>query len=207
MTRSTIMSSPRAATSVAMSTRNLPFRNASIVLSRVFWGMSPCSGLASNLRPSSIDSSLHSSLVSQKMITRPVAPAYMEMTSLMVEARLCQCAGIAMCRTSVEAFTALFPTMSMVSALVMYLTATSLTQGGMVAEKRQVCRPGKVHAPRIISMSSANPMSSIWSASSRHANRHLEARSRVPFSRWSLILPGVPTTTSTPARRASNCGG
>ena len=71
---------PILTTSVAMSTRNLPFLNASIVVSRVACGTSPCRAFDSNLMLSSMLSSLHSSLVSQKIITRPFVPAYREIT-------------------------------------------------------------------------------------------------------------------------------
>mmetsp|Transcript_79257 Transcript_79257/g.155034 ORF Transcript_79257/g.155034 Transcript_79257/m.155034 type:complete len:251 (-) Transcript_79257:648-1400(-) len=207
ITRSTIMSRPRAATSVAMSTRNFPFRNASMVCSRVFCGMSPCRALFSNLRLSSTLNSLHSSFVSQNTITLPAVPPNMAMVSEMVPPLDCQWHGIVRCLTSVEAFTALLPTTSMVSGLDMYFFATSATHLGMVALNRQVCRLALVHAPKMISMSSANPMSSIWSASSSTANLQRVAKSKVCFSRWSFTRPGVPTTTSTPSRRLWNWGG
>mmetsp|Transcript_13869 Transcript_13869/g.46904 ORF Transcript_13869/g.46904 Transcript_13869/m.46904 type:complete len:287 (-) Transcript_13869:459-1319(-) len=206
MTRSIFMSRPRAATSVAMSTCTLPDRKASMVFSRVACGMSPWRGLASYFRLSAVRRSSHSALVSQKTITLALAPAYMAITSLIVAARVLQWDGMAMCRTSVEALTSRSPTRSTVrTAERMYCGATSRTHAGMVAEKRHVWRSGCVQAPRMADMSSAKPMSSIWSASSRVANRTAVSAS-VPRSMWSLMRPGVPASTSMPARRADTWG-
>mmetsp|Transcript_30346 Transcript_30346/g.76029 ORF Transcript_30346/g.76029 Transcript_30346/m.76029 type:complete len:255 (-) Transcript_30346:521-1285(-) len=200
------MSSPRAATSVATSTRVLPARKEAIVFSRACCGMSPCSAFASYLSASAVMRSSHSAFVSQKMMARPEAPAYMPITSLIVEARVDQCEGMAICRTSSEALTAESPTRSTILGLGrMYLGATSRTQAGMVAEKRQVCRSACVHLPRIALMSSAKPMSSIWSASSSVAKRTPCSLS-VSRSMWSLMRPGVPTSTSTPERSDETCG-
>jgi hypothetical protein len=75
---------------------------------------------------------------------------------------------------------------------------------GMVAEKRATCLVSGVSA-RIVSTSSAKPMLSISSASSRTRNRSW-VRSSVPLSRWSITRPGVPTTMWTPRRRAVSWG-
>nr|BFF16961.1 hypothetical protein GCM10025730_04820 [Promicromonospora thailandica] len=72
--------------------------------------------------------------------------------------------------------------------------------GGMVAEKRATWRLAGAW-PKISSTSSAKPMRSISSASSRTRKR-MSSRLRAPRSRWSLMRPGVPTTTWTPSRRA-----
>ena len=108
------MSRPRAATSVATRTRKRPWRKASIVFVRAACGMSPCSGLASSFSPSALTSSSHSFRVSQKMIERPVAPANIAITSLIVSARWLTGpgAGIATWRTSVDAWCSLLPTRS-----------------------------------------------------------------------------------------------
>ena len=67
-------------------------------------------------------------------------------------------------------------------------------------ENSATCLSSGVSA-RIVSTSSAKPMLSISSASSSTRKRS-SVRSRVPLSRWSMIRPGVPTTTWTPRRSA-----
>ena len=74
--------------------------------------------------------------------------------------------------------------------------------GGIVALNSASCLSSGVSA-RMVSTSSAKPMLSISSASSSTTNRS-SLRSRVPFSRWSITRPGVPTTTWTPRRRAES---
>ncbi len=71
--------------------------------------------------------------------------------------------------------------------------ATRAIGGGIVAEKRAVWRAAGV-AERIASSSSAKPMSSISSASSRMTTSTLSRR-RLPRVRWSTARPGVATTT------------
>mmetsp|Transcript_37960 Transcript_37960/g.88839 ORF Transcript_37960/g.88839 Transcript_37960/m.88839 type:complete len:209 (-) Transcript_37960:815-1441(-) len=207
MTKSTIISRPRAATSVATRTRKRPLRKAAIVFSRIACGMSPWRGLASNRSVSAVLSSSHSALVEQKTMTRPLCPPYMAMTSLIDETRSLTGpgAGIARWRTCDEAFTSESPTRSIsLGSEVMYPGATCLTHEGSVAEKRQVCRSLCVHSPRMVDMSSAKPMSSIWSASSSVTKR-VAASWTVPRSAWSLMRPGVPTRTSTPVRSDDIC--
>ena len=77
-------------------------------------------------------------------------------------------------------------------------------RGGSVAEKRTVCRSFGVSA-RIDSMSSAKPMSSISSASSRTTTATPSSLSVLRRMR-SRARPGVAMTTSTPRSRARNCG-
>ena len=74
---------------------------------------------------------------------------------------------------------------------------------GMVAENSATFLSSGVSA-RIVSTSSAKPMLSISSASSSTRKRS-SLRSSVPFSRWSMIRPGVPTTMCTPRRSALSC--
>ena len=76
-------------------------------------------------------------------------------------------------------------------------------RGEMVAEKSAVWRSAGV-ADRIASRSSAKPMSSISSASSRTTTLTASKR-RLPRLRWSTARPGVATTTSTPRRRPRSC--
>eukprot|EP00965_Chrysotila_dentata_P117479 3882680-Pleurochrysis_carterae.AAC.1 len=95
----------------------------------------------------------------------PVCPAYMEMTSLMVEtrSRTGPGAGMAMWRTWALALPSESPTRSTSCGdCRMYFGATRRTHEGSVAEKRHVCRDACVHSPRMADMSSAKPMSSIW---------------------------------------------
>ena len=73
-----------------------------------------------------------------------------------------------------------------------------LIRGGMVAENSAVCLVSGV-LPRISSMSSAKPMSSISSASSSTTVARPLSFS-VPRLMWSIARPGVATTTSTPRR-------
>eukprot|EP00967_Tisochrysis_lutea_P154905 scaffold308730_cov30-Tisochrysis_lutea.AAC.1 len=86
----------------------------------------------------------------------------------------------------------------------MYFGASWRTHGGNVAEKRHVWRLGAVHLPRISDMSSAKPMSSIWSASSSVATR-TSSNSSAPRVARSLTRPGVPTRMSTPRRSSEHC--
>ena len=73
-----------------------------------------------------------------------------------------------------------------------------LIRGGIVAENSAVCLVSGV-PPRISSMSSAKPMSSISSASSSTTIARPLSFS-VPRLMWSIARPGVATTTSTPRR-------
>ena len=88
---------PIPTTSVAIRTRNLPFLNASMVVSRVACGTSPCRAFDSNFMLSSMLSSLHSSLVSQNMMTRPFVPAYMEITVVVVVVMVVVCECTCVC--------------------------------------------------------------------------------------------------------------
>ena len=74
-------------------------------------------------------------------------------------------------------------------------------RGGIVAENNTVWR-SLGSEPRIVSMSSAKPMSSISSASSSTTVR-IPSTSSERRPRWSRTRPGVPTTTWTP--RSSDC--
>ena len=82
--------------------------------------------------------------------------------------------------------------------------ASVAMRGGSVAENSAVWRAFGV-AARIASRSSAKPMSSISSASSRTSVRRLpRASDRLRFT-WSSARPGVATTTSTPRFSARSC--
>mmetsp|Transcript_17672 Transcript_17672/g.55127 ORF Transcript_17672/g.55127 Transcript_17672/m.55127 type:complete len:224 (-) Transcript_17672:93-764(-) len=216
-----LMSRPRAATSVATSTRNCLLRNAAIVFSRSAWGMSPCSARRSNVKSFDSMTSLHSAFVSQKTMVWP-PPPYAPTTSLMTLWFIAQdVTGTHMCLTSSEACAMLprpsraflppSPTRSIslsVAAPCAYSLAIFFTQGGSVAEKSSSWRVAPAALPmaaKIFSSSSLKPMSSIWSASSSTANRN-DDRSSTCFSIKSIVRPGVPTTTSTPRRSASQDG-
>ena len=87
---------------------------------------------------------------------------------------------------------------------VRWVAATLRMAGGMVAENSAVCR-SRGASVRIRSTSSAKPIRSISSASSSTRKRS-PASVRVRRSRWSMIRPGVPTTTWAPAASAAFCG-
>ncbi|OUE08531.1 hypothetical protein CMsap09_06260 [Clavibacter michiganensis] len=84
-----------------------------------------------------------------------------------------------------------------------YLPEMRRICAGIVAENSAICFDLGVSA-RIVSTSSAKPIFSISSASSSTRNFSCD-RSRVPLSRWSMMRPGVPTTTCTPRRSADSC--
>mmetsp|Transcript_2225 Transcript_2225/g.7812 ORF Transcript_2225/g.7812 Transcript_2225/m.7812 type:complete len:233 (-) Transcript_2225:273-971(-) len=203
MTRSTFMSSPRAATSVATSTGKLPLRNAANVFSRWLWGTSPWS--SRHPTRSVATSSLQPFFVSQNTTARPPAGAYTATTSATVRDSAGRGQGSAMCRTLSEALCVLSSssTRSTVSRSgLMYLRITLDTQGGSVAEKSAVW-PGQAPlpmVPKILSTSSWNPMSSMRSASSS-TRCCVDVRSSAPRSMRSMTRPGVPTRMCTPRRR------
>ena len=76
----------------------------------------------------------------------------------------------------------------------------ALMRGGSVAENSTVWRSAGVE-PRIDSMSSAKPMSSISSASSSTTSL-MPSSCSVPRLMWSMARPGVATTMCTPSRSA-----
>ncbi|COZ36361.1 Uncharacterised protein [Mycobacterium tuberculosis] len=73
----------------------------------------------------------------------------------------------------------------------------------MVAENRATCLYSGV-SDRMRSTSSAKPMVSISSASSS-TRKSTRDRSKVARSRWSIIRPGVPTTTCAPRLNPASC--
>ena len=77
--------------------------------------------------------------------------------------------------------------------------ASCSMRGGMVAEKRMVCRSFGM-AAAMVRISSENPMSSIRSASSR-MRCVVRLRSSVPRLRCVIRRPGVAITMSAPAER------
>mmetsp|Transcript_53174 Transcript_53174/g.156634 ORF Transcript_53174/g.156634 Transcript_53174/m.156634 type:complete len:215 (-) Transcript_53174:488-1132(-) len=204
-------SRPRAATSVAMRMSKELSRNACIVTSRCACGMSPCSTWLTPDSPELSASSFASALVSAKMIVFTPGPPYTARTSRSVAGRSLQRKHLtARWVMSVEVFCFSCPTMSTVMGSVMYFFAVFWTQDGMVADQRSLWILAGfgcwvVAASRILSMSSWKPMSSISSASS--STRNLSSLSlRLPRLRWSMMRPGVPTTTSTPRLSVLSCG-
>ena len=85
----------------------------------------------------------------------------------------------------------------------MYLWRSVLISGGIVAEKRSVCRSSGVLS-RIFDTSSMKPMSSMRSASSRTTTSH-QTRDMVRSPRKSRTRPGVPTTICEPLRSLRTC--
>ena len=103
----------------------------------------------------------------------------------------------AVCRTfGTEPLVALSRGIRMRAGFFRCRSAIDAMRGGSVAEKSAVCRVVGA-ASKISSKSSAKPMSSISSASSRTTVCRPE-RSSVPRRRWSSARPGVATTMCAP---------
>mmetsp|Transcript_7565 Transcript_7565/g.26636 ORF Transcript_7565/g.26636 Transcript_7565/m.26636 type:complete len:418 (-) Transcript_7565:568-1821(-) len=195
-TRSTsVMSRPRAATSVATSTLKIPLRKSCITFSLVDCGTSPCSGWhATRCLSQSCSSSTPSLVCAKQIVFLPCA--YTVMRSI-ITSRLCWLlVTTARLVTLSEIFSRLLPTRSIVSGSMRWWSATSRTQSGSVALNICVCRCGG-HSWRMRSTSSWNPSFSISSASS--STRYFTSLSTSrPVSSRSLTRPGVPMTTSEP---------
>ena len=185
-------SMPRAATSVATSTPMRPWRRRSRVRLRWVWCMSPCSAAAE--MPFSCSDSDNSSALrlvavnttawfipsspSRAWSRRPLWPrssAYMRRCSIWP--RSC-------CATSI----------SMRCGLRVRRDARLPTTPSSVAENSKVWRLAGV-AATMASMSSAKPMSSMRSASSRISTSTSDSLI-LRRLRWSSRRPGVATTTS-----------
>ena len=157
------MSSPRAATSVATSSRSRPSLKAIITPSRAPWDMSPCSVFTRMpLSPRRRASRSTPILVRTKMIACLGFSALTTSASLscfsLSPTSMKDCATVSM--VSVAALTLI------VSGSYMRFSASFLISGGMVALNSAVWRP-EGQRPRIFSTSSRKPRSSISSASSR----------------------------------------
>ena len=156
------MSRPRAATSVATSSRSRPPLKAIITPSREPWDMSPCSVFTRRpLSPSRRARRSTPILVRAKMIawvgdSALITSASLSGLSLSLTSTW-NCATVSI--VSVAAFTLI------VTGSYMRFSASFLISGGIVAENRQVWRP-EGQRPRIVSTSSRKPRSSISSASS-----------------------------------------
>mmetsp|Transcript_39842 Transcript_39842/g.66087 ORF Transcript_39842/g.66087 Transcript_39842/m.66087 type:complete len:205 (-) Transcript_39842:690-1304(-) len=204
------MSIPRAATSVATSTANRPSRNFFSVTSLWVCETSPCSGWgARGASAAETQSSSASRLVDVNTIVRDsgFAPCT-AIKSASVCARALSPSGIntATWSTVVAASEEPCPTTSTVFASLRCCRATERTHGGCVAENRTVCRSEASVPSRIVSTSSLKPMFSISSASSS-TTYSTPLKSSVPSCKWSMIRPGVPTSTSNPSRSVRCCGG
>mmetsp|Transcript_6236 Transcript_6236/g.17431 ORF Transcript_6236/g.17431 Transcript_6236/m.17431 type:complete len:337 (+) Transcript_6236:385-1395(+) len=207
-------SRPRAATSVATSTRQLPLRKAFMASSRSFWPMSPFSAAAPKARSKGDRAMLLlSRLVLVKMMQvdgPPSASASLDMCSASTAARASSrfrsVTMVATWRMVLGRREEFSPTMSMLSGASRKLPALLSTQAGFVADHMLVQRSSfSGSSPKMCSTSSAKPMRSISSASSSTAKRTL-CRSRMPSSMRSMQRPGVATTTSTPRRSSPICG-
>src|SRR5206468_1397124 len=82
--------------------------------------------------------------------------------------------------------------------------ASPMIGGGIVAEKKSVCRR-RGRCLRMRRMSGRKPMSSIRSASSRTRTSRCSSLA-YGWRKWSRSRPGVATITSTPLRNACSCG-
>ena len=187
------MSSPRAATLVASSVCTCPRRKAVSTSSRARWLLLPCN--VPTVNPSLLSCFPNFStpyFVLPKM--RLLSPS-VEFKRVQSAAIFCSCGTwYAIC--SMVLCSPPARVMSTLTGFLRNFCCKLATQSGMVAEKRAVCRVSGVLS-NISSMAGANPLSSIWSASSStHTRSWLSTK--VPRSRWSFTRPGVPTTICDP---------
>mmetsp|Transcript_4049 Transcript_4049/g.7110 ORF Transcript_4049/g.7110 Transcript_4049/m.7110 type:complete len:254 (-) Transcript_4049:196-957(-) len=203
------MSSPRAATSVAIRIGTFCCRKSSRAASRAPWPLSPW--MAPTFQPArrrSPSSREHSFLYRPKTITR-LRPSWYRSSSCCSRAPRSR-SPITSTHCETRALAAsLDPPIVTRTGRSRNSAASSRTSRGHVAENMAVRRPpaaapGAGQAPMIARMSCSNPRSSMRSASSR--TRYVTRRRFVvPPSRWSINRPGVATTISTPARRSATC--
>ncbi len=185
------MSSPLAATSVAIRTWKRLFLKLLIVLSLLAWGISPCRV------PTFILWYISSASVSTIFLvwqnTTVFGHPFVRIdSSLSILAPLD--IGTQYWVTRSETGSSLDTLISIGSCIL--LNAMRFMLSAMVAEKRRVCLSFGT-ASIMKSSSSANPISSMRSASSSTTSV-ISERSSAPRVIISLSLPGVPTTMSTP---------
>ena len=189
-------SRPRAATSVATTISTEPSRSSSSTRVRAFWSRPPWRKRTSRPRPD---------------MTRATSS-----TSLRVRQKTSVAVGSSTSRTRVSAASLWLRLVTMTCSRIcgvspsncsersivtrcgstMRCSAMRTRRLGIVALNRAVWRSAGA-ASRIASRSSAKPMSSISSASSR-TTYSISSSLSVPRLRWSTQRPGVATTTSTP---------
>ena len=191
-------SMPRAATSVATSTRTWPRCSWVSVRVRWRWFMSPCRAAAA--KPCSASRSARSSaprLVAVKTMawSRRVSRSRWSSRRILCEAssaysRLCV----------MLACLSRWPAISMRSGSRIIFSARRATLPSRVAENNSVWRLSGRRS-MMVSMSSMKPMSSMRSASSSTRVCTVFSLTR-PALRWSIRRPGVATSTSTRRDRA-----
>ena len=191
------MSSPRAATSLAIKNAASPFLNWSRVRRRACWSISPCSETAASpcfLRSASTPPI--SRLRLQKMMAL--------LTSSCANKR---CKKSRFCDTSTRTTAwRIFAPVDAGGAASMRCgadknrSANRVISGGMVAENNSVCRV-KGTSPIMRSISGMKPISSIRSASSI-TSTSTPRNSTLPRSTWSSSRPGVAISTSAPRSMA-----
>mmetsp|Transcript_30827 Transcript_30827/g.77844 ORF Transcript_30827/g.77844 Transcript_30827/m.77844 type:complete len:234 (-) Transcript_30827:167-868(-) len=197
-----LMSSPRAATSVATRMWISPPRKRFSTSMRVCWSWSPWT--PSTLKPEPLSRSTSSSTRARWFTNTITSPSSTN-------------AGIlASSHPNLALSSSMISTIWLMSSLapptrptVMRTGSTSAsrasrsTRWGIVAEKSIVCRSGRI-CPMIERTCGSKPMSNMRSASS---NTRYVARRQVQafiFSR-SIMRPGVHTATSEPPFRCLNC--
>ena len=190
---------PLAATSVATSISALPLRNLPMDNSRRCWDMSPSMATASILAWCSIlTTSLVRYLVEQNTIFWPSVPLI----------KSSRCFSFSRSRRIRNDWSMPSPLRSSASSrkclgFLRYSSESRSISTGMVAEKRDMTFSSGARSS-MNCMSSMNPMSSMVSASSSTRCLTLLS-SMVPRLRWSMSLPGVATSISTPLSKASVC--
>ena len=194
------MSNPRAAISVATSTRSPPSLKRASVSSRVCWALSPCIALAASPRRTrSRETWSADCLVLQNTMTWFM---FKSTTSRSKSSRL-RAVSTAITCSSTLALVVFCAETSTVSGAFMKSCASLRMGAEKVAENRSVCRSlGSICM--MLRMSSMKPMSSIRSASS---NTTISTRLSVMFFclTWSSSRPTVATTISQPLRKSAVC--
>mmetsp|Transcript_132191 Transcript_132191/g.382164 ORF Transcript_132191/g.382164 Transcript_132191/m.382164 type:complete len:211 (+) Transcript_132191:529-1161(+) len=195
------MSRPRAATSVAQSTRASPLRNLFNAVSRLFWSKSPW--ISSVHRPR--DLSLFNSQARFVQFffvllkTRQFPPSC---NSLRIRFNAVILSSLEL-QTSTFCVMFAFEVMSsepiwICMGSLMYFLARSRHSRGHVAVNIDICRSHGQRSSTCL-ICGSKPMSSIRSASSSTANRTWD-KSTVPESAKSFKRPGVAMRQSGPSR-------
>mmetsp|Transcript_66047 Transcript_66047/g.137625 ORF Transcript_66047/g.137625 Transcript_66047/m.137625 type:complete len:288 (+) Transcript_66047:509-1372(+) len=170
---------PLAATSVAISVVKPPLRKSWRVISRWAWLTSPWMVRASPFSSGDAASPSTSALVLANTRALPDLP-YARTTSAMMAARAWYSEAMATCSIVCAVRVTSSPTMSTNCRSLQYFFDSVLTQGGMVADQRLVCRDSAGMSFMIFSTSSWKPILSISSASSS-TKISMRLMSRVPL--------------------------
>mmetsp|Transcript_15047 Transcript_15047/g.39057 ORF Transcript_15047/g.39057 Transcript_15047/m.39057 type:complete len:212 (-) Transcript_15047:682-1317(-) len=203
--RMSLMSSPRAATSVAIKIGARPDLNSKRTRSRSRCSLSPWIALHGICRRSAMHRSSHMRLVEQKISTRaPGPPCFMSVSmslrslsnSVGVSSTICWMSLLAVGRSPPEPIV-------ICAGERWNSEASRRTSGGQVAVNIIVCRCGGTCA-MMRRICGSKPMSSIRSASS--STRYpTEPSITCLASRKSFRRPGVAITTYTPRCKSRSC--